>query len=31
MIYNRRYNEESTNFLRELRDEAFIEVIAENK
>lgn len=31
MIYNRRYNEESSNFLRELRDEAFIEVIAESK
>lgn len=26
MIYNRRYNEESVNFLRELRDEAFVEV-----
>lgn len=31
MIYNRRYNEESSNFLRELRDEAFIEIIAENQ
>lgn len=31
MLYNRRYNEESSNFLRELRDEAFIEVIAESK
>lgn len=31
MIYNRRFNEESTNFLRELRDEAFIEIVAENQ
>lgn len=28
MIYNRRFNEESSNFLREIRDEAFIEVLA---
>ncbi|MDP5137194.1 peptidylprolyl isomerase SurA [Rheinheimera baltica] len=30
MIFNRRYNEESTNFLRELRSEAHIEVMSEN-
>lgn len=29
MIYNRRFNEESSNFLREIRDEAFIEVLAD--
>ncbi|MEE2002753.1 peptidylprolyl isomerase SurA [Alkalimonas sp. MEB108] len=27
MIFNRRFNEESTTFLRELRDEAYIEVL----
>ncbi|MCC5852936.1 MAG: peptidylprolyl isomerase SurA [Alkalimonas sp.] len=27
MIFNRRFNEESANFLRELRDEAYIEVM----
>lgn len=26
MLYNRRYNEESANFVRELRDEAYVEV-----
>ena len=31
LIYNRRYNEESTNFLRELRDQAFIEILAETE
>ena len=31
LIYNRRYNEESSNFLRELRDQAFIEVLAETE
>lgn len=31
MIYNRRFNEESSNFLREIRDEAFIEVLADKK
>ncbi|MEO3677555.1 peptidylprolyl isomerase SurA [Rheinheimera fenheensis] len=30
MIFNRRYNEEATNFQRELRAEAHIEVLAEN-
>ena len=30
MIFNRRFNEESTSFLRELRDEAYIEVLADN-
>lgn len=30
MIYNRRFNEESTNFLKELRDEAFIDVVPES-
>lgn len=30
MIFNRRYNEEASNFLRELRSEAHIEVLAEN-
>lgn len=29
MIFNRRFSEESANFLRELRDEAFIEILAE--
>jgi peptidyl-prolyl cis-trans isomerase SurA len=28
LIYNRRFNEESSNFLRELRDEAFVEIVA---
>lgn len=27
MLYNRRYNEESVNFVRELRDEAYVEVM----
>ncbi|MEE2024113.1 MULTISPECIES: peptidylprolyl isomerase SurA [Alkalimonas] len=27
MIFNRRFNEESTSFLRELRDEAYIEIV----
>lgn len=27
MLYNRRYNEESANFVRELRDEAYVEVM----
>lgn len=27
MLFNRRYNEESVNFLRELRDEAYVEVL----
>jgi peptidyl-prolyl cis-trans isomerase SurA len=31
LIYNRRYNEESSNFLRELRDQAFIEILAETE
>ncbi len=31
LIYNRRYTEESSNFLRELRDQAFIEVLAETE
>lgn len=30
MIFNRRYNEEAGNFMRELRSEAHIEVLAEN-
>lgn len=30
MIFNRRYNEEANNFLRELRTEAYIEVMAED-
>ncbi len=30
MIFNRRFNEESTSFIRELRDDAYIEVMAEN-
>ena len=30
MIFNRRYNEEATNFQRELRAEAHIEVLSEN-
>lgn len=30
MIFNRRFNEESVSFLRELRDDAYIEVLAEN-
>ncbi|KKO50330.1 peptidylprolyl isomerase [Arsukibacterium sp. MJ3] len=30
MIYNRRFNEESTNFLKEIRDEAFIDVLPES-
>ncbi|WP_333607927.1 peptidylprolyl isomerase SurA [Arsukibacterium sp.] len=30
MIFNRRFNEESANFLRELRDDAFIEVLPES-
>lgn len=29
MIFNRRYNEEANNFLRELREEAHIEVLSE--
>ena len=29
LIFNRRYNEESSNYLRELRDQAFIEILAE--
>ena len=29
MIFNRRFNEESASFLRELRDDAYIEVLAE--
>jgi len=29
MIYTRRYNEESANFMRELRDKGFIEIISE--
>lgn len=29
MIFNRRFNEESTSFLRELRDDAYIEVLAD--
>lgn len=31
MIFNRRFNEESASFLRELRDEAYIEIMAENR
>lgn len=31
MIFNRRFNEESSSFLRELRDEAYIEVMADNR
>jgi peptidyl-prolyl cis-trans isomerase SurA len=31
LIYNRRYNEESSNFMRELRDQAFIEILAETE
>lgn len=31
LIYNRRYNEESSNFLRELRDQAFIEILEETE
>lgn len=27
MIFNRRFNEETSNFLRELRDEAYVEVV----
>ncbi len=30
MIFNRRFNEESTNFLRELREDSYIEVLADN-
>ncbi|WP_445425529.1 MULTISPECIES: peptidylprolyl isomerase SurA [unclassified Alishewanella] len=30
MIFNRRFNEESASFLRELRDDAYIEVLAED-
>lgn len=30
MIFNRRFNEESSNFLRELRDDAYIEVLSDN-
>ncbi|GGW55811.1 peptidylprolyl isomerase SurA [Alishewanella tabrizica] len=30
MIFNRRFNEESASFLRELRDDAYIEVLADN-
>ena len=30
MLFNRRYNEEMNNFLRELRTEAHVEVLAEN-
>ena len=30
MIFNRRYNEEVTNFQRELRAQAHIEVLADN-
>lgn len=30
MIFNRRYNEESSSFMRELRDDAYIEVLADN-
>lgn len=30
MIFNRRFNEESTNFLRQLRNDAHIEVMPEN-
>lgn len=30
MIFNRRYNEESASFMRELRDDAYIEVLADN-
>lgn len=30
MIYNRRFNEESANFLKEIRDEAFIDVLPES-
>lgn len=30
MIFNRRFNEESTSFMRELRDDAYIEVLADN-
>lgn len=30
MIFNRRYNEEANNFLRELRTEAYIEVMTED-
>jgi len=29
MLFNRRFNEESTAFLRELRDEAYIEIVRE--
>lgn len=29
MIFNRRFNEESTSFLRELRDDSYIEVMAD--
>lgn len=30
MIFNRRFNEESASFMRELRDDAYIEVLADN-
>lgn len=30
LIFNRRYNEESANFLRELRSDAHVEIMAEN-
>jgi peptidyl-prolyl cis-trans isomerase SurA len=30
MLFNRRYNEEASNFMRELRSEAHIEVMSEN-
>ncbi|MDX3775059.1 peptidylprolyl isomerase SurA [Chromatiaceae bacterium AAb-1] len=30
MIFNRRFNEESSNFLRELREEAYVEVLPES-
>ncbi len=31
MLFNRRFNEEQANFLRELRDQAFVEVLAETE
>lgn len=31
MLFNRRFNEEQANFLRELRDQAFIEVLTETE
>lgn len=30
MIFNRRFNEESASFMRELRDDAYVEVMADN-